>query len=161
MKRGGMDPIARLDAIEGIKLAKARYFRAVDTKDYDLLRSVFTDDVEVDARGVVTDPVSGFNLAPGTDEVNRGVENVVNATRAALKDVVSVHHASVPEIDITGPTSGRGTWPMVDRLRFNEEAPFKELIGYGYYYDTYERVGGDWRIKTVRLVRARIDFVPW
>ncbi|MET3774355.1 nuclear transport factor 2 family protein [Arthrobacter nitrophenolicus] len=161
MERGGVDPITRLEAIEGIKLVKARYFRATDTKDYDLLRSVFADDVVFDARGVVTDPVSGFNLAPGTDEVIRGVDNVISSNRAALVDIVSVHHASVPEIEITGPTSGSGIWPMVDLLLFKEGSPFKEIVGYGFYHDTYERIDGQWKIKTVRQERTRLDFIPW
>jgi hypothetical protein len=161
VEEGDMDPIMRLEAIEGIKLAKARFFRAVDTKDMDLLREVFADDAEVDARGVVTDPVTGFNLAPATNEVNRGIEDIVNSTRAAIEGLVSVHHASVPEIEITGPTTGVGTWPMVDRLLFGAGAPFKELIGYGYYHDTCERIDERWVIKTVRLVRTRLDFISW
>lgn len=156
-----MDLITRLAAIEGIKRAKARYWIGVDTKNVDLLRSVFSDDVEVDCRGTSTDPISGFNFAPGADEIIRGADNVVECIIASLKDVVSVHHASAPDIEIAGPTSGKATWPMVDRLLFSAPASFKEVVGYGYYHDTYELVAQDWKIKTVRLVRTRLDFIPW
>lgn len=79
----------------------------------------------------------------------------------ALIGVVSVHHASFPEIEITGATTGEAVWPMVDRLLFSEGAPFKEIIGYGHYHDTYVRIGDSWRIRTMHLVRSRMDFVPW
>jgi hypothetical protein len=156
-----MDPIIKLEAIEGIKLAKAGQQRGVDTKDGELLRRVFADDVIVDCRGVATDPVSGLNMSPATDVVIHGADGAIAAAMDTLNGVVSVHHVSVPEINVTSPTTGSGIWPMVDRLRFSDGAPVKELIGYGFYYETYERVGDHWQIKTMRQVRTRIDFIPW
>jgi SnoaL-like domain len=156
-----MDPIARLDAIEGIKIAKARHQRGVDTKDGDLLRRAFAADIDVDCRGVMTDPITGANSAPETDVVFQGADRAIAAAMTSLEGVVSVHHVSSPEIEITGPTTGSAIWPQVDRLRFSADAPFKEFIGYGYYHETYERVGDDWRIKTMRMVRTRMDFIPW
>ncbi len=155
-----MDAVDRLSAIEGIKLAKARHQRGVDTKDGDLLRRAFADDVEIDCRGVMVDPATGANFAPATDEMIRGSDNAVNAALVSLKGLVSVHHVSVPEIEITGPTSGKAIWPMVDRILLGADAEFKEIIGYGFYYEAYECVGDDWRMKTMRLVRTRMDFVP-
>jgi SnoaL-like domain len=156
-----MDMIAKLAAIEGIKLAKARHQRGVDTKDGDLLHLAFAEDVEIDCRGVMTDSVTGANMAPATDEVIRGSNNAVNAALMSLKGVISVHHVSLPEIEVTGPTSGVAIWPMVDRVRYGSDAPFQEIIGYGFYHETYERVGDDWKIKKMRLERTRMDFVPW
>ena len=156
-----MDEIAKLAAIEGIKLAKARHLRGVDTQDGDLLLRAFAEDVEIDCRGVMVDPATGANFAPATDEVIRGSRNAVDAALVSLKGIMSVHHVSVPEIEITGPTSARAIWPMVDRLRLGADAPFREIIGYGHYHETYVCLGSDWRMKTMRLVRTRMDFVPW
>ena len=156
-----MDRTAKLDAIEGIKLAKARHQRGVDTKDADLLRRAFAVDIEVDCRGVMTDPSSGANNAPDTDEVIQGADKAIAAAMTSLEGVISVHHVSSPEIEITGPTTGSAIWPQVDRLLFSEGAPFKEFVGYGYYYESYERTGDDWQIKTMRMVRSRKDFIPW
>jgi len=157
-----LDLISRLDAIEGIKLAKAIYFRGVDSKDSDLLRSVFAEDVEIDFRGASTDPVTGFNIAPeSTDEVLRGGETAARTMADSLKTFsVTVHHASIPEIEILSETTGKALWPMVDRLLFGPGFPFAELIGYGHYHDTYEKVGNRWVIKTMRLTRTRIDTIP-
>ena len=38
--------------VEEIKKLKARYFRGLDSKDWDLYASVFTDDVVVDISNV-------------------------------------------------------------------------------------------------------------
>ena len=151
-----MDDLARLKAIEEIKSMKGKYFRGVDLKDADLLRDVFTDDVELNYQGAVTDPVTGENYIPsggGASGGDNGVEMIV----AALEGIVSVHHASVPEIEITSDTTAKGIWPMVDRLKFPESAPLKELIGYGHYHEEYRLSDGKWKIKSLRLTRLRID----
>jgi hypothetical protein len=31
------------------------------------------------------------------------------------------------------------------------------LDGYGHYHETYEKVGGAWRIKSSRLTRLHVD----
>lgn len=157
-----MDLVSKLDAIEGIKLAKARYFRGVDSKDVKLLRSSLTTDVVCDYRGATTDPITGFNMAPDTtNEPIQGGDFVAESIVQAMMDMRSVHHASIPEIEITGPTSGNAIWPMVDRLLFAKGAPFKELIGYGHYYESYEYEDDEWKISSIRLVRSRLDFIPW
>jgi hypothetical protein len=155
-----MDAIFRLVAIEDIKNVKARYFRGVDQKDESLLREVFADDVEVDYRGAATDPVTGFNAsAEATDTVHHGGDFCAKLVATALPGVVSVHHASVPEIDIIDEENARAIWPMVDRLRFGEDSPISEMIGYGHYHETYVRTGAKWRIKSMRLTRLRLDVI--
>ena len=32
------------------------------------------------------------------------------------------------------------------------------LVGYGHYHETYESVGGAWKIKTTTLTRLHMDF---
>ncbi|WP_448624483.1 nuclear transport factor 2 family protein [Geodermatophilus sp. URMC 64] len=156
-----MDPVVRLQAVEGIKAAKARQQRGVDTNDRDLLLHAFTDDVVADCRGIATDPSTGFNLYPDPDLVFRGIEAAVASGMSALDNGVATHHVSNPEIEIASPTTGTAIWPHIDRLRFKDGAPYKEVIGYGFYHDTYERVAEDWRIKTMRTVRIRVDVIPW
>ena len=33
------------------------------------------------------------------------------------------------------------------------------LVGYGHYHETYEKIDGQWRIKTSKLTRLREDIV--
>jgi hypothetical protein len=153
-----MDALTRLIATEDIKQLKARYFRAVDLKDAALLRSVFMDDAIVDYRGSTMDPRTGINAIEATeDTVLEGGEVAANWIIETVRDLVSVHHASVPEIEITSATTATGIWPMVDHLRFPPGAPVSELVGYGHYHETYRCVDGQWKIERLRLTRLRVD----
>ena len=47
-----------MDDVEEIKKLKARYFRGLDTKDWDLYSSVFAEDVVVEAAAAVRTNIS-------------------------------------------------------------------------------------------------------
>jgi len=153
-----MDTLARLEAIEAIKTVKARYFRAVDTKDAAQLHSVLTADAIADYRGSATDPSSGINAVPGaTEQVNVGRDVIVEQVMAAVAPLVTVHHGSIPEVEITSDTTARAIWPMVDRLRMPAGSPITEMVGYGHYFEEYRREPDGWKIATLRLPRLRVD----
>lgn len=130
-----------MDDIEAIKQLKARYFRHMDGKDWDAMRLVFADDVVVDTSG------SGGGVVSGADDF-------VAVLRRALDGAVTVHHGHMPEIELTSPTTASGIWSMEDRIRWPDG---RELQGHGHYHETYEKTGGAWRIKTLRLTRIRLD----
>ena len=131
-----------MDDIEAIKQLKARYFRMMDTKDWDGMRQVFADDVLIDT----TD--SGGRVVEGADDFMAGL-------RGLLADVVTVHHGHMPEIELTSPTTATGIWAMEDWLRWPDGM---ELHGAGHYHETYEKIDGHWRIKAMTLTRLRTDF---
>jgi uncharacterized protein (TIGR02246 family) len=130
-----------MDDLEAIKQLKARYFRTMDTKDWAGMREVFADDVVVDVSQ------SGGGVVHGADAFLAGL-------RQALQDVVTVHHGHMPEIELTSPTTAKGIWALQDLLRWPDG---RELQGWGHYHETYERVEGAWRIKTLTLTRLRTD----
>jgi uncharacterized protein (TIGR02246 family) len=131
-----------VDDIEAIKQLKARYFRTMDTKDWDGMRDVFTDDVVVDTTA------SGGGVVRGADEF-------MSFLREAIGDVVTVHHGHTPEIDLTSSTTATGVWAMEDMLRWPNGT---ELHGFGHYHETYDKADGTWRIKRTTLTRLRLDF---
>ena len=131
-----------MDDMEAIKQLKARYFRTMDTKDWDTMRQVFTDDVVMDT----TD--SGGDIVTGAD-------HFLAFLRQALDAVVTVHHGHTPEIELTSASSASGIWAMEDMLRWPDGS---ELHGYGHYHETYEKGDGVWRIKSSTLTRLRMDF---
>jgi uncharacterized protein (TIGR02246 family) len=133
-----------MDDVEAIKQLKARYFRTMDTKDWTGMRGVFADDVVVDTAS------SGGGVISGADDFMAFLE-------PTLEGVVTVHHGHMPEIDLTSDTTATGIWSMEDMLRF---ADGSELHGYGHYHETYEKVDGRWRIKTLTLTRLRQDWTP-
>lgn len=153
------DPISTLTAIEQIKQLKAAYFRSVDTKDMKLLRSLFTGDVTLDARGATTDPVSGINASPGVSgRVLCGIDEVMDAMSAGLRGVQSIHQGCMPEIQLLSKTSANGVWSMFDKLLF-PTGPVAHLTGFGHYHETYEQIDRKWRIKSIRITRLRIEII--
>ena len=155
-----MEDVARLVAIEEIKQLKARYFRAVDTKDEALLRQVFTEDSVTDFRGAATDPRTGINGVPNnTGRVIHGLEANVNWIMETLAPLVSIHHGHIPEIDIESEAEASGIFPMVDRLSMPEDSPIVSMDGWGHYHDTFRKERGAWKIATLRLTRLRVDVV--
>ena len=68
-----MDEVERLIAIEEIKHLKARYFRCMDTKDWDGLAGVFAPDAVMDMSGETG----------GDDGVVRGRAEIVEFVRGA------------------------------------------------------------------------------
>jgi len=141
-----MEHHERLAAVEEIKRLKARYFRCMDTKDWDGFAAVFAPDAEMDMRG--EDPASGLN---------HGAQVIADYVRSAVDAVVTVHHGHMPEIEVTSDTTATGIWAMEDKLKWPEGSPISWLHGYGHYHETYERVDGTWRIKTLTLTRLRLD----
>ena len=154
-----MDIAPELKAIEDIKRLRARYLRGVDTKDRELLRSVFADDVVADYRDSDKDPATGARAFPGVEvEILHGADAVTEFISASVMPMVTVHHCSTPDIEVTSATTAKGVWPMVDRLLMPPESEISELVGWGHYHETYECIGGEWKIKTLKLTRLRVDF---
>ena len=155
-----MNNIEALYEIEQIKKLRARYFRGADTKNWPLLESVFAPDIVFDIRGVTTDPRTGINVVPSVSEdVLVGSKNVVEAIRQGIDGVATVHHGHMPEIEITGATTAKGIWSMEDVLKWPAGSPIESMHGFGHYDETYEKIDGEWKIKTLKITRLMLDIV--
>jgi SnoaL-like domain len=71
--------------------------------------------------------------------------------------IVSVHQGHTCEVELTSDTTARAIWSMTDRLFMPPGAPFSQMTGYGYYYETYEKIAGAWKVKTLRIARIRVE----
>jgi SnoaL-like domain len=132
-----------LAALEEIRRLKYRYLRCVDLKLWDEMADVFTPDATVDyGTRALGEPV---RLA-GRDEI-------VGFLRDRLgPDIITVHFASQPEIDVDGDEAS-GTWSFEDTVIATE---YRVLIkGAAFYQDRYARGGdGRWRISHTGYVRT-------
>jgi hypothetical protein len=135
--------IERLSAYEEIKKLKARYFRAVDTKDWELLGQVY-------AVNAVTGPNEKGSLTEGLGAITERL-------RGALNDVETVHQGHSPEIEVTSPTTATGIWAQEDHIWDFPKGSGGTLHGYGHYHDTYVKLEAGWRIATSRLDRIRVE----
>jgi uncharacterized protein (TIGR02246 family) len=132
-----------VDDIEAIRQLKARYFRTMDTKDWDGMRQVFTDDVVVDTRA------AGGNVVSGAD-------HFIEFLKETLSGAVTVHQGHMPEIELTSPTTATGIWALNDVVIWPNGT---RLDGYGHYHETYEKLDGEWLIKTLTLTRLHADLI--
>ncbi len=144
-----------LVAVEEIKALKARYFRCMDTKDWEGFADQFTSNASMDVSG----EMRARDGDPGADDAGfiRGRWAITAFVRDAIDAVTTVHHGHMPEIDVLSPTRATGVWAMEDMLRWPEGAPIKAMHGYGHYHETYEKVDGRWRISSLKLTRLRVD----
>ena len=132
-----------MDDIEAIKQLKARYFRTMDSKDWEGMRRVFTDHVRIDTSQ------AGGNVVTGADEF-------IEFLRNTLTGSVTVHHGHMPEIELTSDTTATGIWALQDTIVWSNGT---RLEGYGHYHETYQRVDGQWLIKSSTLTRLHTDFI--
>jgi SnoaL-like domain len=140
----------RLSDLYAIGQLKARYFRYLDTKAWDLWRLLFTDDVDVyiEASAEPGQPVS----------VSSGADSFVARVSSILETAVTVHHGHMPEIEFTGPDEATGVWAMYDWVD-NADREYA-VQGWGHYHERYRRgTDGVWRISELRLTRLRTDFI--
>lgn len=140
-----MDTVKKLVAIEEIKLLKARYFRFVDTKDWDELRRLFTDDAVLE-------------FPESLDEACT-IDDFINFLPSYMAGATSIHHGHMPEIAIHSAHSASAIWAMSDQIHFSqrENTDVVYLRGYGHYHETYEHRGEYWLIRTLQLSRLRLE----
>jgi hypothetical protein len=138
----------RLEAIHAIKQVKAKYFWALDHKDWDMWRrEVWAPDWRLEV--------------PEVDEVHEPLERVIEAVSSQVADQVSVHHGHQPIIEFISDTEAKAIWAMEDRLYRSKEHPLHDgsvlLHGFGHYHETYVKLDVGWRIRSSRLTRLRLE----
>jgi ketosteroid isomerase-like protein len=144
-----MDRLEKLEAIEAIRNLKARYFRLMDTKQWDALVEVFTADMQV--------------LTPEGKSYAEGGATYAAALRSSLEHAVSCHQGLMGEVEITDGNTARAIWGMQDVIAWEDRHPktgWKSIVGRGHYHETYRREDGEWRIATLTLTRLRLD-IEW
>lgn len=114
--------------VEAIKALKYRYFRCLDSKDWDGFAACFVPDATGDYAGLQfsdRDSLVDYmrtNMGPG---------------------LISLHQAHHPEIAIDGD-SATGTWYLQDLILVPEHR-FR-LEGAAFYQDRYQRTETGWLI---------------
>jgi hypothetical protein len=134
-----------LHEIEQIRTLKARYFRYLDTKQWEKWRNLFADDCVL------------------PDGRYASVDDLVATLSAQRQHATTVHHGHTPEIVMTGTGVARGIWAMSDYVEFPEPATeglakgYRGFVGAGHYEEEYRKVGAEWKISSFRLRRLRAD----
>lgn len=137
--------------LEAVKRLKARYFRCMDTKDWEGWADVFTEDATLQFDLAVS--TLGRPGQPAPRLVGRTA--ILAYVSKAFATNQTVHHGHMPEIELLGEARARAVWAMEDIVDDGHQI----VHGYGHYHDTYRKVGGDWKIDSVHLTRIRLSQV--
>lgn len=66
------------------------------------------------------------------------------------KDVES-DPMTAPQLTTTSAATATGVWAMEDLLIFGDG---RQMLGAGHYHETYVKMEGSWRIKSLHLTRT-------
>lgn len=153
-----MKTIEELAAIEEIKQLKSSYFRALDTKDWELIRHIFSSQPSADYRGAVDEGDQSGTVANAVNtEVLTSRDAIADGLRDALAGCKSSHLGGNPEISISADGMAKGVWAMQDWLWFEQSTPRVRLRGHGHYHNSFIREDGVWKIHTLRLTRVNVE----
>jgi hypothetical protein len=141
-----MSAVDKLLAIEEIRQLPLRYGRCISQKDWDCVRKLFAPD---------------FVMSAGPHRIY-GDEGFIQVMHDAgtYDRVMTVLHIHGHEVEILSPTTARGIAAAAFTFYYPPGQSFpitgKEVVAPGqqtytptYYYQTYEKVDGKWKIKTL------------
>lgn len=137
------------DDLEAIRQLKARYFRLMDTKQWDDFGTLFTEDVVAIYEGP---PRVNKEDDPAVFSCD-GRATLVAGVKGLLSTSLSVHQGFMPEITFQSDTEATGIWAMFDYLRL----PKCSFKGWGHYHEEYAKEEGTWKIKRIHLTRLHVE----
>ncbi|EQB13595.1 nuclear transport factor 2 family protein [Novosphingobium lindaniclasticum] len=134
--------LATLEDKEAIRSLKARYLRACDLKQPEVVRDCF-----IPTARIAYDGFPEFGDRDAFIEVFRQM--------ACQPGVYDIHHATNWEIDLVGPDEARGLWSLNFRTILMNARHVSRLAV--EYEDVYRRQAGQWFIaETVSRITSLI-----
>lgn len=129
-----------------IQALKGRYFRLMDTKQWELFRNLFTDDFRF-----------FFDNSPLPRSTTPTLDSATAMTEYMARghpDKVTVHHGHTPEIRFVDEDTAEGIWA----LSYYVDDPDRGVAAQadGHYHDRFVRFpDGQWRIAEIHLTHLR------
>ncbi|MDL2198075.1 nuclear transport factor 2 family protein [Halopseudomonas aestusnigri] len=121
-----------LEAIELIKQLKARYFRAIDTCNIEMLRGMLTEDVAL-----------SFKSPAYTFHVN-GLDDALDFYRTSFTQTrLATHNGHTPEIDVNDDTATALWYLSYVFINLEDNT---HMHGSAIYQDRYIKREGRWMI---------------
>jgi hypothetical protein len=140
----------RLVDVYAIQQLKARYFRYLDAKEWDLWRVLFTDDLYF--------AVEESIRPDQTTKMRQGGDAFVVRVSKALETAITVHHGHMPDIEFIGPGEATAVWAMNDWVDDADKG--YAMRGWGHYHEKYRKQStGEWQISELRLTRLRRETI--
>jgi hypothetical protein len=147
-----MDRIDELYAIEQIKQLKARYFRMMDTRNWEGMAQVFSREAKFDCSEGFLCTALGGEPEGVVGPVTHGREAIMAWIEDAFAAQTSLHHGHCHEITIDSETEAHGVIAMEDQI-FAGDRKTRLLDASGHYHERYRFEDGAWRIAETKLTR--------
>jgi ketosteroid isomerase-like protein len=138
--------LADLLDLEAIKQVKYAYIRCVDTKGWDELGTLLTDDA-------VATYASGKHTFEGREAILEFLSSSLGDPR-----MLSSHRVQQPEIALHGDGTATALWALDDTV-IMLDAGFT-LRGSAYYTDEMVKVDGEWKIRSTGYRRLYEEMEP-
>ena len=130
-----------LIAIEQIKQLKFRYFRSLDTNDWDLFGDCLAEDCEAD-----------YGDGEYSFDGRKAIVDFMSANMSA-DTFLSMHNGHHPEISVAADgQSATGVWYLQDMILDLQNKV--RLYGTGIYNDDYVMSDGEWKISRTGYARV-------
>ncbi len=137
-----------LEELEKIKLLKAKYFRLMDTQQWDEWANCFTDNVIAVYEGA---PRRSSDLS---NEISiSGKNNLVDGVKTLMTGACSMHQGFMPELCLEDSHRATGIWSMFDYVRL----PTCHFKGWGHYHEEYLFDKDSWKISRIHLTRLHTE----
>lgn len=116
------------------------YAYGIDTRDWTLYRSIFTDEIHMD--------FSSYNGSPGG--AMRADDWVAGCRRLFDNLDATQHSMSNPLVDVDGDTARCRMYMQAEHFYLTRQGNVDFALG-GYYDDQLVRTAEGWKIRTVTL----------
>jgi hypothetical protein len=157
---GKMSPAEKLLAIEEVRDVPLRYARCTSQKDVECLRNLFSPELEVSHPAI-----DGGAILRGGD----GMVKLMQTVGSLTDRMITIIHCYGSEVELLSPTKARARWsgeilsyyPPEQRAAATGKelaAPGEQLRVYTVFYQTFEKLNGQWKIRSnmhVDLLRDR------
>ncbi|NCF18794.1 MAG: hypothetical protein GWP63_11175 [Haliea sp.] len=126
------------------------YAQGLDSKDWDLVRACFSDEVYIDY-GSISDPTGSPDVARRADDWMKVLQGVINGFD------ITRHFITNHRVDASGNLPACTAYLSADHVIFpnpeiNIISPDDVVTVVGEYTNHYEFDGSAWKIKRSRLV---------
>lgn len=131
---------------------KYRYAAGIDTRDWDLYRSIFTDTVDID-----------FSSYHGRPAATMPADEWVAGVQPLFTGLVATQHSMTnPRVEVEGDRATMRMYMQAEHVLDSDDPSAWFTIG-GYYTDQLERTGAGWKLSAVTLTvfwrRGRPDIM--
>jgi hypothetical protein len=140
----------QLEAMELIRQRKAKYCRYLDTKQFDKWEQLFKSDAKI----------VFYNIDNLVKVEFGSVAEFFPGTRGLFSTAQTIHQTHNSEIEFKSDTEATAIWSMEDWHIYAPEGgnPSKTMHGYGFYYETWELVNGEWKLASLELRRNIVTY---